>query len=572
MSGVSGLEETQSAQRVKREGIHYTPPSLADFVAARLVRLANLEARRTVKVLDPASGDGSLLLAVAQQLRLRGHEVALYGRDIDANALARAGERLARSVPWASFTGTVADFTENAIERTQDNDFAGADSSDEQDRYDLVIANPPYVRTQHLGAERSQALAQRFGLTGRVDLYQAFVVSLESVLAPDASFALIIPNRFLMTRGGHSIRKFLAERYRVDQIVDLGDTKLFSAAVLPALVFGRQGPSVNNSVSVTSIYSTSSPDRETPATSIFSALELGVNGTFAVDGQRWKVTSGKIPIGASVSYAAPWVAATEDAGFLGAVDAHTWDRFKSLGRIRVGVKTTADKVFIRRDWLREVPISPEREVIRPLLSSDTVRRWGSVQSELSILYPYDLTQLKRTPLDLEKYPATLSYLESYRADLEARTYLAEGGRQWWEIWVPQKPSAWATPKIVFPDISVEGRFAIDRTGAIVNGNCYWIAIDGLDEDLAYLALAVGNSTLATRYYDARFGNKLYASRRRFISQYVNEFPLPRPDAPAAQRAVAIARILEHEADPDRVASLEHEANAAVWSAFGVEES
>lgn len=40
--------------------------------------------------------------------------------------------------------------------------------------YDIVIANPPYVRTQILGSEQAQILAQKFQLKGRVDLYYPF--------------------------------------------------------------------------------------------------------------------------------------------------------------------------------------------------------------------------------------------------------------------------------------------------------------------------------------------------------------------------------------------------------------
>jgi hypothetical protein len=173
-------------------------------------------------------------------------------------------------------------------------------------------------------------------------------------------------------------------------------------------------------------------------------------------------------------------------------------------------------------------------------------------------------------VDLDEFPRASAYLELHRATLAGRRYVVESGREWWEIWVPQRPAQWRRLKVVFPDISVDGRFAIDRSGALVNGNCYWIPVgDGL-EDAAYLAVAVGNSSLATRYYDARFGNRLYAGRRRFISQYVRQFPVPDLRHPSARRAVELARSLETASDPAAVAVLEGEADAAVWSAFGLD--
>ena len=38
-----------------------------------------------------------------------------------------------------------------------------------------------------------------------------------------------------------------------------------------------------------------------------------------------------------------------------------------------------------------------------------------------------------------------------------------------------------------------------------------------------LLLAVANSSFITKFYDIAFHNKLYAGRRRFMTQYVKKF-------------------------------------------------
>src|SRR6266508_2019439 len=166
-------------------------------------------------------------------------------------------------------------------------------------------------------------------------------------------------------------------------------------------------------------------------------------------------------------------------------------------------------------------------------------------------------------------PAT-SYLESHRAKLSARKYLREARRNWFEIWVPQRPSEWPKRKIVFPDIAESPRFLLDTSKAIVNGDCYWMALgDDVADDLAYLLLAVGNATFAMRYYDAVCGNRLYAGRRRFITQYVKTFPLPERRHPAVARIVGLARELVHCQAAH--GSIEDELNDLVWASFGLEE-
>jgi hypothetical protein len=141
-----------------------------------------------------------------------------------------------------------------------------------------------------------------------------------------------------------------------------------------------------------------------------------------------------------------------------------------------------------------------------------------------------VTDGKRCAVNLDRYPNTKAYLERHRERLEKRSYVIEAGRQWYEIWVPQDPLAWRFPKLVFRDIARKPVFWIDEEGSIVNGDCYWMTCEEpANVDLLWLAAAVGNSTFIEAFYDHRFPNKLYAGRRRFITQYVEEFPLPAPD-------------------------------------------
>ncbi len=107
-------------------------------------------------------------------------------------------------------------------------------------QFDVVIANPPYVRTQVLGAAAAQDLARRFGLTGRVDLYHAFVKAIAGVLKPGGVLGLLTSNRFLTVKSGASLRRLLRGEFDLEAIYDLGDTKLFTAAILPVIVIARK--------------------------------------------------------------------------------------------------------------------------------------------------------------------------------------------------------------------------------------------------------------------------------------------------------------------------------------------
>ena len=135
--------------------------------------------------------------------------------------------------------------------------------------------------------------------------------------------------------------------------------------------------------------------------------------------------------------------------------------------------------------------------------------------------------------------------------------------------MPQLPSIWASDKIVFPDISEHARFAYDRTGAVVNGDCYWISVDDIgSEDLAFLMIAVANSDLGTRFYDEVCGNKLYSGRRRWITQYVSRFPIPDPSSTQSRSVISLVRNLLSSSSPVGRDTM-NEINKLVEGAFTV---
>jgi hypothetical protein len=112
-------------------------------------------------------------------------------------------------------------------------------------------------------------------------------------------------------------------------------------------------------------------------------------------------------------------------------------------------------------------------------------------------------------------------------------------------------------------------FWIDNDGTIVNGDCYWIHPRENRKELLWLAAAIGNSSFAEWFYDARFNNRLYAGRRRFMTQYVEEFPLPCPKRPISRKIMALARQAYDLIGVGDPAAIKTEIDELVWQAFGL---
>ncbi len=525
-------------RQIKQRGAHYTPAELARFLAERA--LAQLNTDTPIRILDPACGDGSLLKAVSElsppELRRR---LLLRGYETDSLAAAAARE--------AGIDVVGGDFL-----------FPGEPSP----HADLIISNPPYVRTQVLGAACARKLAHRFGLSGRVDLYHAFVRAMSETLRPGGVLALLTSNRFMTTLSGAATRRLLVSDFDVKEVYDLGDTRLFGAAVLPAIVIATKLPggpersaAERRAAPFCRVYE-SRPDTRLPTVNL-TILDAVRNPriTFSrVDRTTYRIERGELHVNGDP--AAAWSLHSRDSRtWLDRVRARTVTTFADIAEIRVGIKTTADNVFIRDDWTDE-------ELLRPLITHHVARKWRlDHPPRTRALYPHETNANgKRVPVDLSQYPRAAAYLNFHRKQLAARKYVAAAGREWFEIWVPQQPRDWPRPKIVWPDISELPAFFLDTSGAVVNGDCYWMTLrDGVDPRWLYMLLAVGNSTFVERFYDTVFHNKLYAGRRRFMTQYVKQFPLPAIDD---QIVGLVQQCLSGPSD-----AAEAELNSLIASAF-----
>ena len=158
--------------------------------------------------------------------------------------------------------------------------------------------------------------------------------------------------------------------------IALGDTKIFDTSVLPAvlIVEGLNG-SFPTIPSFTSIYE-SKAGHSQEATGVIDALTK--TGIVEVpDGRHFEVLQGKLDTSNQAN--GVWRVATEENdAWLATVLGYTWGTFRDLGKVRVGVKTCADKIFIRHDW-RDMPETEQPELLRPLTTHHIGRRYRAKQ-------------------------------------------------------------------------------------------------------------------------------------------------------------------------------------------------
>ena len=187
----------------KARGAFFTPPDLADFIAAWAIRSPK------DRVLEPSCGDAAFLLSAGQRLIDLGcgeTKAALRGVEIHAASAAEAASRTANvGAPATVVTG---DFFDHEADKS----------------WNVVLGNPPYVRYQGFTGENRRkgqgaALAQGVRLTGLASSWAPFVAHAAGHLTPSGRLGLVLPGELLTTNYAAAIRSFLMSRFRSVRLV-----------------------------------------------------------------------------------------------------------------------------------------------------------------------------------------------------------------------------------------------------------------------------------------------------------------------------------------------------------------
>lgn len=607
-------EQTYSEQHRKCLGTHYTPDSLVDYIVSRTLEplLRSRDTLTRLRIIDPACGSGLFLLK-AYEMLADGWQKAfgsygpkdakhilkhsLFGIDIDERSVLETRKHLLAKASLSECDCTGID--ENIVAgdallvRPASTLIPMSDQGPEAQlsgtlfaghSFDCVIGNPPYVRIQHTPAEkRGRYMLSYTTAGGRFDIAALFLELSEYLLNESGRLGFIVSNKILSTSGAKRIRLFLRRHFSIEEIIDLADTKLFDAAVLPMILIAGRLDKNKSRIAYSSVAeahgaaSTLTLQRE----NILHFLrETGIpfDGNVSVGGRVFRVQ--RFYVEPPSSDAKVWTFHDERQDKL--LFKLRRNSVCTVGdlckKISVGLKTTADEVFIKPmtvDFVQEKAL--EAALVFPLIESHNVSRWNyswDPEHDLFVLYPHIERNGRVVPVELDAYPRIKEYLEANRSRLESRTYLADSGRRWYEIWVHQSPSDFSSRKIVTPDISSCNRFALDDKGLYVNGTCfYMILTDG--SDASYCStLGLLNSRVIEYVHKTTSGNSLYAKRFRYWSSYIREYPVPKRllDSPELRSLLArnVVGLLNTTNEAERV-ELEKENDRLCYELFDLTE-
>ena len=117
----------------------------------------------------------------------------------------------------------------------------------EKGGFDIVIANPPYVRQEEI-KHFKPALKRSFQTySGTADLLVYFYEEGWRLLKEKGVLTFITSNKYFRSAYGKKLRGFLSEHSSINQIIDFGDASVFDATAYASIIsLNRSLPNGNN--------------------------------------------------------------------------------------------------------------------------------------------------------------------------------------------------------------------------------------------------------------------------------------------------------------------------------------
>ncbi|HWP43866.1 MAG TPA: N-6 DNA methylase [Blastocatellia bacterium] len=213
-----------------RYGQHYTPEAVARLLAALGVRAPG------DLVLDPSCGDGRLLEeALRRKLELSSiSSRARLARDLYGLDRSEAAARLARATGARVARADFFDVGPGA-------GLQGGWRLSE--RFDAVVANPPYIRQEVMGAIDKRRVERRLERdrerapeiywprwSGRSDMYVYFFAHSTAFLKEGGRLVFLTASSWLDVEYGAALRRFLAENFRLIAVIESEAESFFDDA------------------------------------------------------------------------------------------------------------------------------------------------------------------------------------------------------------------------------------------------------------------------------------------------------------------------------------------------------
>ena len=229
-----------AANAGKKAGEFYTPHEVSLLMS--LIIADHLQDRTEIRIYDPTSGSGSLLLNIGEALARHIDDpdrIKYYAQELKQNTYNLTRMNLVmRGIKPDNIVTRNADTLEDDWPYFEDND---PENTYEPLYLDAVVSNPPYSQKWDPTGKESDPRYARFGLAPKSKADYAFLLHDLYHLKPDGIMTIVLPHGVLF-RGGEegTIRRNLIENNHIDAIIGLPPNIFFGTGIPTIIMVLKQ--------------------------------------------------------------------------------------------------------------------------------------------------------------------------------------------------------------------------------------------------------------------------------------------------------------------------------------------
>lgn len=394
--------------------------------------------------------------------------------------------------------------------------------------FDIVIGNPPYVQIQSLSNQQIQKdlesqKYETFSKTG--DIYCLFYERGYRILRDNAALCFITSNKWMRAKYGEKTRKFFECKTAIQQLIDFGDSPIFSEATTYTniILFEKCNTNVpldknHNRDGCVNMHVWDMTNCYQKHTSLTLMLEQQGECSASFDSSSYVIVN-------------PQMARIKKRIDEVGTPLKNWE-----ASIYRGILTGFNEAFIIDGKKKDELIfadSKSAEIIKPILRGRDIKRYHADIADLWLI-----TTFPALKLNIDDYPAVKSYLESFGRKLYQTGEvigLSETGQKvksrkktrnkWFET---QDQIAYFSEfkkeKIIYAEIVFDSAFYLDDSGIYPEATSFILT----GEHLKYIT-ALLNSRLLTFAFKAFYaGGDLRGDTFRYKKAFLHRLPVIRP--------------------------------------------
>ena len=328
------------------------------------------------------------------------------------------------------------------------------------EKFDIVIGNPPYVQLQNnsgvLAKKYADSNYQCFARTG--DIYCLFYERGWQLLKDDGHLCFITSNKWMRAGYGEKIRQFFVDHTDAKLLIDFAGVKVFDSATVDTnvLLFSK------------------STSRHQTACAVANKKHKNCIDNLRIFVQQERVMC-------DFNTADSWV-------ILSPIEQSIKRKIEAVGiplknwniNIYRGVLTGCNEAFIidstkRKEILANCQSAEEKErteeLIRPILRGKDIKRYGYVDNGRYLINTHNGVKGKIPRVDINDYPAVKAHLDQFWDKISKRS---DKGDTPYNLRNCAYLEDFSKPKVIYPNMTKYMPFVYDNMSYITNQKCFII--------------------------------------------------------------------------------------------------